>query len=457
VSDVLGKAMRRGRKGHQPPRDTVIYPRLDQLGRPRDAKERPAYKPIARNLRYFSRTPYARRAINRIKGSVCQLDWEIVPLPGTDWTPELRRQAEVATYCFENPNEDDSFRTLCEIVVEDVQCGAGAIELQLSGDKNRPLWMWPVDGLSIQIFPGWNGEADKARYLQTVGYGGLGNLASDGILLRNDELIYLRPNPNSMDPFGVGPLEVAFMSVARQLGVTELAGNIASNQRPSVMLWFKGAEDRYLNAFRSYWRNEVEGMGQTPIIGSEDASAIRLHPDGDKGLFLEWQRFLIHEIATAFDLSPSSLGQDAGVNRSTAEVMEDAEWTNTIRPNARNFSAYLTREALHRKLGFHQLHHRFIGMDRDDELATAQIFDIYYKANAILPNEQRDKLGWPKSDNPWAEKSFVETQMALAAEAPTAAAAPDKGPKPVKSDKTHKPGGKHRSGPGNPKSSGRQT
>jgi hypothetical protein len=31
--------------------------------------------------------------------------------------------------------------------------GAAAIELQLGGDKLRPLWMFPVDGLSIQIYP----------------------------------------------------------------------------------------------------------------------------------------------------------------------------------------------------------------------------------------------------------------------------------------------------------------
>ena len=42
--------------------------------------------------------------------------------------------------------------------------------MQLSNDEQRPLWMWPVDGLTIQIFPGWAGGATEARYIQIVGH-----------------------------------------------------------------------------------------------------------------------------------------------------------------------------------------------------------------------------------------------------------------------------------------------
>ena len=35
----------------------------------------------------------------------------------------------------------------------------------------RPLFMWPCDGLTIQIYPGWSGDPREIRYVQTVGYG----------------------------------------------------------------------------------------------------------------------------------------------------------------------------------------------------------------------------------------------------------------------------------------------
>jgi hypothetical protein len=184
-----------------------------QLGSPRNDKKRPVFKPVARNLRYFSKTPYARRAINTIKNPIAGHEWEIRPKKGVALNAELTRQIELATYCFEHPNADDSFETLAEQVVEDILCGAGAIEVQMGADPLRPLWLWPVDGLSIQMFAGWDGGANEARYYQTQGYGGLGNTGNDGIPLRNDELIYIKPNPTTAVPFGTGPLEVAFMAL----------------------------------------------------------------------------------------------------------------------------------------------------------------------------------------------------------------------------------------------------
>jgi hypothetical protein len=39
------------------------------------------------------------------------------------------------------------------------------------------------------------------------------------------------------------------------------------------------------------------------------------------------------------------------------------------------------------KLGFSQLRFKFVGLDREDELANASIYKIRYEANAITPND----------------------------------------------------------------------
>jgi hypothetical protein len=31
--------------------------------------------------------------------------------------------------------------------------------------------MWPVDGLTIQIYPLWDGNPSEPRYVQIIGYG----------------------------------------------------------------------------------------------------------------------------------------------------------------------------------------------------------------------------------------------------------------------------------------------
>lgn len=139
-----------------------------------------------------------------------------------------------------------------------------AVELQLGGDQILPLWMFPVDGLSIQIYPAGGGR-DEARYAQVVGYGtafGGGTVAE----LRNDELMYVKPNASTATPFGFGPLEIAFDTINNILQVAESVGNVAGNQRSSIMLDLgEGYTQGDLDAFRSYWMNEIEGQGRVPI------------------------------------------------------------------------------------------------------------------------------------------------------------------------------------------------
>jgi portal protein len=411
---------RAGRRRNEPARDTQPYPGLYQYNR-NGANARPILKPTPRNLRYFSRTPYARRAINAIKSPIAMLGWEIVPLEGIDLNPELERQIEVATTCLASPNNDDSFRTLIEQVVEDYLVGAGAIEIQLGGDPIRPLWLWPVDGLSIQIYPGWDGDPASARYAQVIGDYRLGGGATTP--LRNDELIYIRPNPTTASPFGVGPLEIAFNSISRILGVGEFAGNVASNARPSIGVNFDGADSKFVQAFRAYWTNEVEGQGKVPITGmsgGKDKSAggmevVRFYPEGDDGLYLKYQEFLKSEIAVAFDVSPQNLGVERDVNRNTAEVAEDRDWDGAIKPAASLIGSHLTREAIQGRLGFSQLRFCFTGLDREDEQASAEIYQTYYLNNAVTANEQREKLGKPPTDSQWGDMFKADVDVAIAA------------------------------------------
>lgn len=424
IFDFL-KGRRPGRNRKEPARDTIQFPSLVQAGQ-WGATKRLAMKPTPRNLRYFVRTPYARRAVNAIKNPIALLDWEIVPVHGVEMNTELEKQIEIASYCIDHPNGDDSARTMFEQVVEDILLGAGAIEKQLSGDPMRPLWMWPVDGLTIQIYPAWSGAVSEARYVQVVGYGNFaGNGEGRQVLLRNDELIYIRPNPSSATPFGTGPVEVAFNSISRLLGVGEFAGNVATNARPSIGLDLgEGAGPETISAFRSFWRNEVEGQGQMPIWGMQQTgsdgkargpSVLRLYPEGDDGLYLKFQEFLKSEIAVAFDLSPQNLGVERDVNRNTAEVAEDRDRQQAIKPMAHLLESHLTREAIHGSLGFSNLRFQFKGIEQEDEESLAKVYETEWKSNAITANEYRERRGMPRSDNPFADMLAADIEIAMSA------------------------------------------
>lgn len=416
----------RGRPKNEPSRDTLAWPNLASLGQASPSSERVAYKPVPKNLRYFSRTPIARRAINAIRNPICQLEWEITPIAGVDMNSEIERQIDIVTRCLTLPNNDDNFQSMLQQVVEDICVGAGAIELGRSGDENRPLWLWPVDGLSIQMYPGWAGGASEARYLQTIGYGSYSVGAAQGVMLRNDELIYIRPNPTTSTPFGFGPLEIAFNSIARQLSSGEFAGKVAANALPPFMIDLGEVTGDVVKTWRKYWTNDVEGQGQIPITGTElpdptssgktrGPNILRLYPEGDKALFLGYQEWLRTEIAAAFDLSNMNLNLERDVNRSTAEVMEDRDWTHALKPTAMMIAGHLTREAIWRALGFYSLQFKWVGLDREDEAATADILTKYYDRNIFTANDIREKLGEPKAENLWGDMTKADVEIAIAA------------------------------------------
>lgn len=414
AGEKVAMAMWAGRLRMVPQRETLAYARIQNLGSMRYNQHQPLIKPNPANLRKFAKTVYARRAINRIKNVVASLQWEIGPKHGATLSRELSRQIEVATACFSSPNHDDSMRTLLEQIVEDyLICGAGAVEVQLGSDPHRPLWMYPVDAMSIQVYPGWSGKANEARYVQSQGYGNVGGIG--GIQLRNDELVYIRKDPTTDSPFGIGSLEVAFNSISRQLAVADFAGNLTGNQQPANLLIFKGAGSNDIDRLRNYWRNEVEGQGTTPILGGDGAQVEGLRGTTDDALFLKYQQFMLIEIATAFEISPHNLGKEEHDNRSTAEVAEDRDWQSAIAPCASNIAAYLTREVIQGKMGFSQLEFRFPGLKREDKLMLARVFRTLYEINAITPNQVCEEMGRDPIDSQWGDRVFADVEIAKVA------------------------------------------
>lgn len=400
----------KSRRRLQPERETEAYARLQNLGVAYNQKAQIKVGPP--NLRYFSRTPYARAAIRRIRDSIQRLEFEIKPDKNIKLNSELKKQIAICTECFMHPNNDLNWQEFIGQVVEDfLVAGAGTIEQQLGNDPIRPLWMWPVDTQSIQIFAGWAGGRNEARYIQTLGYSNVGFL--EGRKLRNDEIVYIRANSSTESPYGFGSLEIAYNTINRQLGTAEFAGNLASNAQPQSLLFFKDADSEKLKAFRNYWRSEVEGQGITPMFGGKnEIECISLHTGNDSALYLEYQEYLLREIATAFGLSPMNMGVSKDVNRNTAEVEEDRDWDNAIVPPAELICSYLTREVLHAKLGYYQLVFTFKGLYREDEESTSAIYETYYKNNRTTPNMHRIEVGLPPMDNEWADMTYAETVMA---------------------------------------------
>lgn len=402
------------RRRYQPERESLAYPKLISLMGQNRTLGTP--KPTPTNLRYFSRTVYARRAINRIKDAISTLPWQIV-VDGN--TSASQRQAEIVAKCLDNPNESDSFTTLLEQWIEDVLVtGAGTLEQAVSPDAARPIWLWPVDATTIRPVVKWDGNPKSVRFLQALGYTG-GSILSEvnAKQLRAEEIIYMRLNPSTESPYGYGPLEIAYDSISWKLGVGRYASSAASNAQPQNLIYpGQVSSESDILAFRAYWRNEIEGQGQTPIVGGQNKpEVIRLHAGTDEALYLKWQEFLIREIATGFQLSPQGMGIERDVNRNTAETAEDRDWDSAIKPMALRVQSHINRDVLWARHGLINLRFEFDGLDREDEKAIADIFKIEYENNSTTPNEYRESKGLEPLSSRWANLTYADMQIAVKA------------------------------------------
>jgi len=371
-------------------RKTVALPSILS---PYPSAQRALPKPTPANLRKFAETPLVRRAINLIKDRVASLDWQV--RLKRDYTPEkvgyAARKAAILRRTLEAPNDSDSFRTLIEQVLEDALVGGfGAIEMDLTGDAERPFELWPVDGATIRINPQWDGSPDSPRYAQATGLAG-----SDGLVsLNDDELLYLRMNPRTHTPFGLGPLEVAFETVNTFLSAHRFAGKLASNSVVQYALWLNETSPAQQERLIRWWQDEIEGTGRVPILSTEQKPEVLRFAQGtDADLRLNWQEFLIRMIANAFGLPPMLLGLVQDVNRSTAGELMDEAFHSAITPLARLLAEHLTRDLIAKRLGWREFEFVFNELDSRDEMSEIQIQTALLAAGVLTVNEVRAMRG----------------------------------------------------------------
>ena len=386
----LGDALRRAGdvlSGKQTNRRTAALPSILQTY---SARAEGVPKPTPANLRRFAETPVARRAINTIKDRIAGMGWRIQPRRGRVLDTGDARIAQL-TEILEAPNPDDSFRSFAEQILEDVIVGGyGAAELVPGVDGSRALTLWPVDGATIRMRADWDGGPTSARYVQVTG-----TFGPDGqVTLADDELMYIRLNPRTHTPFGLGRLEVAFETISEFLGAHRYAARLASNSVVQYALWLQGLTPTHHERLIRWWQDEIEGTGRVPILSAEQKpEVLRFGAGTDADLRLSWQQFLIRIIADAFDLPGQYLGLESDVNRASSGQLAADAFQTAIVPTARLFAEHITRDVIGKKLGWSDLEFVFTDLDAANPIEQAQIDEILLRSGVLTVNEVRNQRG----------------------------------------------------------------
>ena len=291
----------------------------------------------------------------------------------------------------EEPNAADSFRTLIEQVIEDALTGGfGAIEMEATGDPERPAMLWPVDGASIRINARWDGQADSPRYAQAMP----GQLESGAVELLDRQLMYVRMNPRSFTPFGLGALEVAFETVNQFLSAHRFAGKLAANTVAQYALWLNEATPTQHDRLIRWWQDEIEGTGRVPLISTEQKPEVLRFAQGtDADLRLAWQEFLIRMVGNAFGLPPLMLGLEADVNQSTASEMADEAFRGAISPLAMLLAGHITRDVFGKCIGWREFEFVFNELSARDEETELAVQVQLLQAGVLTVDEVRAMRG----------------------------------------------------------------
>jgi hypothetical protein len=446
ISERAAAGAMQAAAGSETARRTVPLPSILAPGAPTLMRAGVMPKPTPANLRRFAELPIARKAINTIKDRVAGMQWRIEPRRGrgiagdpsevsaqkrsanlghptdnpalppkeggktghpdshisqnqgyvghpAEYLLSVEERIAVLTENFEQPNPEDSFRSMIEQVLEDVLVGGfGAIEIDLTGDAQRPLVLWPVDGASIRIKSDWDGNPASPRYVQATG-----QFSPDAeITLADEELAYIRLNPRTHTPFGLGKLEVAFDTIHEFLGAHRYAARLASNTVVQYALWLQNLSPQHHERLIRWWQDEIEGTGKVPILSVESKpEVLRFGAGTDADLRLQWQEFLIRIIADAFDLPPMLLGLERDVNRNTATTQYDDAFRTAVVPVARLVAEHLTRDVISKRLGWNDLQFVFTDVDAPNELEQAQIQQILVGCGVLTVNEVRRMRGLP--------------------------------------------------------------
>ncbi|MGH9607280.1 MAG: phage portal protein [Terracidiphilus sp.] len=348
-------------------------------------------KPTPVNLRRFAETPLVRRAINAIKDRIAAMDWQVRVRRGAGEAAFEARKLRALRRVMEEPNATDSFRTLIEQAIEDALTGGfGAVEMEPTGDPERPAMLWAVDGASIRINARWDGSEDMPRYAQALP----GQLESSAVELLDRQLMYIRMNPRSFTPFGLGPLEVAFETVNQFLSAHRYAGKLAANTVAQYALWLNEATPAQHDRLIRWWQDDIEGTGRVPILSTEQKPEVLRFAQGtDADMRLNWQEFLIRMIANAFGLPPLMLGLEADVNQSTASEMADEAFRGAISPMAMLLAGHITRDLFGKCIGWREFEFVFNELSARDEQTELQVQVQLLGAGVLTIDEVRAMRG----------------------------------------------------------------
>lgn len=293
-----------------------------------------------RTYRAWSRgSTWVRAAINIRNDQIATAEWDIVPVDDTKrYSKRLQDQLREL---FAEPNTDDGdFGTFISKVNEDVLAlDQGIIEKDrsLDGVVRR---LHASDGGDFKVNAKWDGDRNSIRYFWCPGQSW-----PPKDEFKDRDIVHLLQNPRTDLPIGIPPLETLQGVIEDLLYGRDYQSRQVRGAAPDGLLDLgEGAGEKQVNAFRNYWMSEIAGKGAVGFLGgSKGAKFIPFRGSNRDMQFVEWNIWLVRQVAITYGLSAEELSLTMDSNRAISETEADRSEDKGLRPLMGKTQSFLTR------------------------------------------------------------------------------------------------------------------
>lgn len=302
------------------------------------SKDQPQGVPNAFLLRnYADNDEWLRAGINKRRDQVGRA--EIAVSPGDPKRKFDKKTQYSLELMFDQPNERrENWPELISGSIEDmIVLGRGAISKGMTVDR-KPTSLYAEDAATIKVYPGWDGDPNKPRYLfEEFG-------TSRKVPLRNDELIMPFYSPATYR-YSLSIVQVLMDTIKADLEATKQALRTMQQKPPPNAFQIQNASSQQLEAMRDAYDRDIAGQKELFWFGGPSAAQqFRLVYSARENQFLEYQVYLVRKICALLQMSPQSLGVTFDINKATGEVQQEIDENTGLIPLLLVLEDYLNRE-----------------------------------------------------------------------------------------------------------------
>jgi hypothetical protein len=347
------------------------------------------------DLKKMSQTILFDRAIERIGNGVASMQWTIKPPDEDKESDAAHEKAKQLTAALKQPNQDihDTYTKLVKSLVRDLLTfGTGTVERQPGMDnKSQPFWLWPVDCTAIKLDPQW--DASREGIDPRFWYAPKGSKQKDWVPIYNKNMFLIQSRSSTQEIVPPSPIRLAYDDMNHWLGLHGYQTKTVNQAVRDYMIALEDADANEVDAFREYWRTQVVGMGEIPVIGGK-VSVVKFGAKNDEELYLGYTEYLTGLLALQFGLSHRDFGLQKEDSYATADVAQSHSFQDAILPIAQAIIEHLNNKVIN-------FYAEGFSITLSDDQPTKEVDEanrantLYKTAGLATRNEGRQMVGLP--------------------------------------------------------------